>query len=78
MAIELYANLFDRLRALDRLEAFASHFGADLYRVPRNDVRIHLERAEVQVPERLTYAGDEIVPLAAGTRLDWRLMEAQE
>ncbi len=75
VAIELYATIFDRLGALDRLEAFASCFGADFYRLPRNTGQILLERVENTVPDRLPYADKtEIAPLAAGQRLDWRLM----
>jgi dihydroorotase len=74
VAIELYATIFDRLNALDRLEAFACHFGADFYRLPRNTGRVRLERGENIIPERLPYTNNgEIVPLAAGTRLNWRL-----
>lgn len=74
VAIELYAAIFEQLGALDKLEAFASHFGADFYRLPRNTSRIRLERSESVVPERLPYIGDDgIVPLTAGKTLNWRL-----
>lgn len=79
VALELYATVFERLGALDRLEAFAAHFGADFYRLPRNRERIRLERTDDTVPQRLPYAGDgEIIPLAAGSRLDWRVAAAGE
>ncbi|HUK03543.1 MAG TPA: dihydroorotase, partial [Burkholderiales bacterium] len=35
-ALELYAAAFEEAGALDRLEAFASHHGADFYGLPRN------------------------------------------
>src|ERR1700704_5734645 len=35
-AIELYATAFEEAGALDRLEAFASHFGAQFYALPLN------------------------------------------
>ncbi len=39
-AIELYAEVFEQAGRLDRLEAFASHFGADFYGLPRHPERI--------------------------------------
>lgn len=73
-AIELYATIFDQLGAIDRLEGFASHFGADFYRLPRNTGTIRLERTGNAIPASLPYAEDgTIVPLAAGQTLDWRL-----
>lgn len=73
-AIELYATIFDQLGALDRLEGFASHFGADFYRLPRNTGTIRLERTGHTIPDALPYAENgTIVPLAAGQPLDWRL-----
>ncbi len=74
VAIELYATLFEQLGALDRLEGFASHFGADFYRLARNPGRIRLEREEARVPSTLPFVnGGEIIPLQAGHKLAWRL-----
>ena len=73
-AIELYAEAFDAVGALDRLEAFASFNGADFYRLPRNTERITLLREAQDVPLELPYlAGDSLVPLRAGERVQWRL-----
>ncbi len=41
-AIELYAEVFDQLDALDKLEGFASRFGADFYGLPYNEDTITL------------------------------------
>ena len=71
-AMELYATAFERAGALDRLEGFASHHGADFYRLPRNTGTVTLERQRQQIPARLPFAGAELVPLAAGESLDWR------
>jgi dihydroorotase len=75
-AIELYAEAFDAAGALDRLEGFASFFGADFYRLPRNSSRISLRRESWQVPLEIAYGLDTLVPLAAGESLNWKL-EAQ-
>ena len=41
-AIELYAEAFETVGALDKLEAFASFYGADFYGLPRNTEKITL------------------------------------
>ncbi|MCK7595467.1 dihydroorotase [Pseudomarimonas salicorniae] len=71
-AMELYATAFERADALHRLEAFSSHFGADFYRLPRNQGTVTLERAEQVIPASLPFGGRELVPLAAGETLGWR------
>ncbi len=72
--IELYAEAFDAAGALDKLEGFASHFGADYYGLPRNAERITLARSAWQVPTQLAYVGgDPLVPLRAGESIAWRL-----
>ncbi|MHB0921395.1 dihydroorotase [Thiomonas sp.] len=72
-ALELYALAFEQCGALHRLEAFASHFGADFYGLPRNTGTLTLERVPTTVPARLPYADGEIVPLDAGQTLPWRI-----
>jgi dihydroorotase len=72
-AIELYAEAFEAAAALDRLEGFASFFGADFYGLPRNRTRITLRRERWQVPQELAYGADTLIPLAAGETLGWKL-----
>lgn len=73
-AIELYAEAFDSVGALDRLEGFASFYGADFYRLPRNKERITLVRESWTMPATLDYAeGETLVPLRAGEALLWRM-----
>jgi dihydroorotase len=72
--IELYAEAFAAAGALDRLEGFASHFGADFYGLPRNRERITLVRRPVAVPAALPYLDqDPLVPLRAGESVAWSL-----
>jgi len=73
-ALELYADAFERAGALDRLEAFASHFGPDFYGLPRNTDKVSLERKPWKVPESIPVNGEELVPLCAGGELAWRLV----
>ena len=72
-ALELYAEAFDSAGALDRLEAFASHNGADFYGLPRNTAKVKLERKAWKVPAAYAFGGDEVVPLRAGQSVAWRL-----
>jgi dihydroorotase len=72
--IELYAEAFEDAGALDRLEAFASHHGADFYSLPRNTTTIMLERRQWQPPAAYPAAGDEIVPFRAGSTLRWQVV----
>lgn len=72
--IELYAEAFDDAGALDRLEGFASFYGADFYGLPRNTDRITLVKQAWQVPDSLPFDGDELVPLRAGQSVPWALM----
>ena len=74
-ALELYAEAFEQARALDRLEGFASFYGADFYRLPRNEDRITLVREAWQVPEQYRFGDETVVPLRAGEKIGWRLIE---
>ena len=72
-AMELYAEAFENANALDKLEGFASFYGADFYGLPRNQTQITLVQESWTVPENLPFAGDTIVPLRAGQSLRWKL-----
>jgi dihydroorotase len=73
-AIELYAQVFEELGALDKLEGFASHYGADFYRLPRNSGTITLTRETWQIPDEITLPdGSPIVPFFAGQQVNWKL-----
>ncbi|MBF6622754.1 MAG: dihydroorotase [Pseudomonas stutzeri] len=72
-AIELYAEAFEQRNALNRLEPFASHFGADFYGLPRNTEQITLVREPWSVPGNLPFGEHNLVPLRAGETLQWRL-----
>jgi dihydroorotase len=72
-AMELYAEAFDAVAALDKLEGFASFYGADFYGLPRNTGRIQLHRQSWTVPASLPFADDSIVPLRAGQPIAWKM-----
>ena len=72
-AIELYAEAFEAAGALDKLEAFASFYGADYYGLPRNTDKVTLEKKEWQVPATVGFAEHQLVPLRAGEMMRWKL-----
>jgi len=73
-ALELYAQVFDDLGVLDKLEGFASHYGADFYGLPRNNSEVTLIKESWQVPKEIILAnGKPIVPFFAGETLNWRV-----
>ncbi len=72
-ALELYAEVFEELGALDRLEGFASHHGPDFYRLPRNPDRIKLIKADWTLPDEYPFGASSIVPLRAGTVIRWKV-----
>ncbi|OGS93540.1 MAG: dihydroorotase [Gallionellales bacterium RBG_16_56_9] len=74
-AIELYAEAFEQFGALDKLEGFASFYGADFYRLPRNAGKITLHKESWQAPDSLVFGEHLLVPLRAGERVKWKLVE---
>ena len=71
--IELYAEAFDRAGALDRLEGFASRFGADFYHLPRNAGSITLVKEAWNVPDELSFHRDKLVPFRGGGSVAWKI-----
>ena len=87
--IEMYAEVFDAMDALDKLEGFASHYGADFYGYPRNTGKLKLVKRAWSVAHSYTAPaavredhgednrpGSErcrVVPLQAGLTHSWSL-----
>jgi dihydroorotase len=70
--MELYAQAFDSVGALHRLEGFASEFGPDFYGLPTNSRTLTLIRRAQPVAPELPFVGDKtIVPFLAGEVLPW-------
>jgi dihydroorotase len=72
-ALELYAIAFEEAGALDKLEGFASVYGAQFYGLPVNRGTVTLARGEWRVPETLAFGGEDLVPFRAGEALSWKL-----
>lgn len=73
-AIELYAQAFEAVDALHRLEAFASFHGPDFYGLPRNTGTVTLRRETWTPPEAYPFGQGQLKPLAGGQALAWRLV----
>ena len=71
--IELYAEAFESVGKLDRLESFASHFGADFYGLPRHDDRITLVKESWTPPAACDFGDGALIPYRAGESVAWRL-----
>ncbi len=71
--IELYAEAFEAAGALGRLEAFASHHGADFYGLPRNQGSLTLVAEAWTPPPSHPFGDAEIVPFRSGEPVRWRL-----
>jgi dihydroorotase len=71
--IELYAEAFEAENALEKLEGFASFYGADFYGLPRNVEKITLVKESWLVPDTLPFTEDVLVPLRAGSSISWKL-----
>ena len=72
-ALSFYAEVFEEEGALDKLEGFASHFGPDFYRKPRNFERVTLVKVDHPSPQSLSFGDSTVTPLRAGETLTWRL-----
>jgi dihydroorotase len=73
-AIELYAEVFESLGALSKLEAFASHYGPDFYGLPRNTERLTLRKQPWVLPNELQFGAHHITPLKAGETVQWKIV----
>ncbi|MGB8855125.1 MAG: dihydroorotase [Burkholderiales bacterium] len=71
--IELYAEAFDAVNAIDKLEGFASFFGADFYRMPRNAEKITLEKSAWRVPAEIKFGDNTLVPMCAGETIIFKV-----
>jgi dihydroorotase len=71
-AMELYAQAFDQVGALDKLEAFASFNGPAFYGLPRNSGTINLQRQIWNLPAELAMGDATVVPLNGGEPIGWK------
>ncbi|MBV8035051.1 dihydroorotase [Roseateles sp.] len=73
-ALELYAEAFEAIGALDKLDAFAGHNGPDFYGLPRNNGTVTLRREPWSLPEAVPFGEAQLKPLRGGDTLNWKLI----
>ena len=73
-ALGLYAEAFESVGKLEKLEGFASFFGPDFYQLPRNSKKITLAKQSQKIPAELPLGNETIVPLRAGETIAWSLI----
>lgn len=75
-AVELYAEAFDSVNALDKLEDFASTYGAQHYGMEKSTSTITLEKKPWKVPESIDFGdGKQLKPLRGGQEVQWTLVD---
>ncbi len=71
-AIELYAQVFEQVNALDKLENFTSKFGPDFYGLPYNQTKMTLIKKSWTIPEQIAYDDEVLIPFFASNTLNWQ------
>ena len=74
-AVELYAEAFESVNALDKLESFLSTFGQNFYNIPKNTRKIILRKESWIVPAEYSFGTSTVRPLRAGEKVLWKLSE---
>jgi dihydroorotase len=77
-ALELYAEVFEAENTLDKLEGFASFFGADFYNLPRNQAQITLSKTPSTVPAEFLLGSGSVIPMRANESVSWSAYEATQ
>lgn len=74
-AVELYAEVFDAVDALDKMEDFCSSFGADHYGLKRSTATLTLVKQPHDVPKSFEFElGSKVVPLRSGEQIQWTIV----
>ena len=71
----LLAEVFEAAGALDKLDAYCGHFGADFYRIARNTTTLSLERHDdpVTFPEKIETGAGPVTVFDPGFDVHWRV-----
>lgn len=74
-ALAFYAQIFDQLNQLNRLNPFMSHYGAEFYQLPINKNQIELIKQVQKIPLVLPLGPHTVVPMAAGEEIQWSIAD---
>lgn len=72
-ALALYAQVFDELSGLNKLNAFMSQFGAQFYQLEINQEQLELIKSPQLVPNTLPLGNGQVVPIYAGESINWSI-----
>lgn len=72
-AMSFYAEIFEQHHALDRLENFASRYGATFYQLPINRDTLTLIKKPWKIAENLAFGDTLLVPMKAGEIVPWQI-----
>lgn len=76
-ALELYAEAFESVGALDRLNGFAAQHGPDFYRLPRNTATVKLVSKPWMAPASFHMGDSELIPFRANETINWSFTHDQ-
>jgi dihydroorotase len=73
--MSILAQVFEDDNALDKLEGFTSHHGADFYGLPRNAGQLHLTRQDMPLiyPEKILTEQGSVTVFNPGFPLHWQV-----
>jgi dihydroorotase len=75
-AVAMYAEAFELMGKITKLDAFLSHFGAEFYRLSRNKTSLEIIKKPQKIPKSLALGHTRVVPVAADDSLKWSIMHA--
>lgn len=75
-AIELYAEVFAKHDALNKLEGFSSLHGPAFYGLEPNQEKITLINQSWQMPSQFELGNDVVIPLRAGSSVQWQIKDS--
>ena len=73
-SLPLYVEVFEKENALDKLEGFASIYGADFYGIPRNEGAVTLIKEDTPIPDSFAIGDEVIIPFRAGGSVSWKVV----
>jgi dihydroorotase len=71
-ALEFYAEAFESVGALDKLDAFVGLYGPRFYGLPVTTKKVKLVKESWKVPESYTFGASVIRPLRGGQEVTWK------
>ena len=76
--MELYAEAFESVNQLDKLEGFTSIYGAQFYGLSPNTKHVRLVKQPWTVPESYAFGDSEVKPLRAGEVINWKVLNEND